>query len=520
MNVRILIFSLFGLWLTVTGCRLQKSPPELIGISDKQGKVGQLITLTGHQFGSAPVALFGVASSVVSASVGSHDDNTMVVTVPYIAPGVTQIRVQNDQGTTDPLPFIVQQPGPIVTSVTPLNGLPGTAVVITGDFLNQIKRIQFGGVAASVNDSSARQLTVLIPSGVSRGPSTLALETLGGLYTSSFTIAGTPQITGMSPLKTRPGGPLLIKGVNLSDGVVRINGRFPDKAQTTISDTEIRTVVPAETPSGLVTVTVFDRLIATSADTLQIFQPPVISWLSAQDAVAGEKLIVEGRNLSAVTSLTFGSAPAQFRILSDTQLEAVVPLLTSSTSVTVAVSSIGGTANATTSLFVFLAPSAVVVNPTRQLRGRIVSISGKNLYRVSEVRFNGVSAPITSGRTEGSEVLVSLPDNATSGPVTVVNRAGTAASATPLVVVQKPVVSSVLPRIVQVGQRVIVQGDFLLNAQIFFTDSTKAAVDDGKITDTERWILVPTDAQTGPLRITNEANETTETATVTVQPRQ
>lgn len=520
MNVRIPIFSLLGLWSIVTGCRLQKSPPELISISDKQAKVGQPITLTGHQFGSAPVVLFGVASSVVSASINSHDENTITVTVPYIAPGATQVRVQNDQGTTDPLPFIAQQPGPVVTSVTPLNGLPGTAVVLTGDFLNQIKRVQFGGVNASVKDSSARQLTVLIPSGVSRGPSTLALETIGGLYTSTFTIAGTPQITGLSPLKNRPGGALVIKGVNLSDGVVRINGRFPDKAQTTISDTEIRTVVPVETPSGLVTVTVFDRLVATSADTLQIFQPPVITWLWAQDAVAGEKLIVEGRNLSAVTSLSFGSIPAQFRVLKDTQLEAIVPSLTSSTSVTVSVSSIGGTASATTPLFVFLAPSAVVVNPTRQLRGRIVSISGKNFYRVSEVRFNGISAPITSGRTEGTEVLVSLPDNVTSGPVTVVNRAGTAASIVPLIVVLKPVVSSVLPRNVQVGQRVVIQGDFLLNAQIFFTGSTKAAIDDGKISDTERWVLVPADAQTGPLRVINETNETTETAPVTVQPRQ
>ena len=520
MNVNIPAFSLLTLWLVVTGCRLQKSPPELIGLSDKQARVGQPITLTGHQFGSAPVVLFGVASSVVSASINSHDDNTITATVPYIAPGLTQVRVQNDQGTTDPLPFIAQQPGPIVTSITPTNGLPGSAVVLTGDFLNQLKRVDFGGVAGSVEDSSARRLTVRIPATVPRGPLSLALETTGGLYTSSFIIAGTPQITSISPLKNRPGGALMIKGIHLSDGIVRINGRFPDKAQTTISDTEIRTVVPVETPSGLVTVTVFDKLVATSTDTLQIFQPPVISLLSAQDAVAGEKLLVEGRNLSTVTSLSFGSVAASFQILSDTQLEAIVPSLPSSTAVTVSASSIGGTASATTPLFVFLAPSAVVVNPTRQLRGRIVSISGKNFYRVSEVRFNGVSAPITSGRTEGTEVLVSLPDNAVSGPVTVVNRAGTAASVVPLVVVQKPVVSSVSPRSVQVGQRVVVQGDFLLNAQIFFTGSTKAAVDDDKISDTERWVLVPADAQTGPLSLVNETNETTETAVVTVLPHQ
>lgn len=455
----------------------------------------------------------------MTATIVSNDDSNIKVKVPYLNPGLTQIRVQNDQGTTDPLPFTAQQPGPEVTSITPTNGLPGTTVVITGDFLNQLKRVRFEGVEASIKDSSARSLTVLIPTNAPRGYVSVAIETTGGLFTSSFIIAGTPQITSISPLKTRPGAPLVIKGKNLLDGVVRISGNFPDKAQTTVTDTEIRTVVPTETPSGFVTVTVFDKLVATSTDTLQIFQPPVITYLSQQDAVAGDKLLVEGRNLGAVTSLLFGNVSLPFRTLSDTQLETVVPTLSSSVSVPVSVSSIGGTATASAQVFVYLAPSAVTVAPTRQLRGRIVSISGKNFYRVIEVRFNGVPAPITTGRTEGTEVLVSLPDNATSGPVTVVNRAGTATSVIPLVVVQKAVVSSVLPTKAQAGQRVVIQGDFLLNAQIFFTGSTKAAVDNGKITDTERWVLVPADAQTGPLRIVNETNDpTTPPVSFTVLP--
>lgn len=514
----ILSFSLFVvLSLGISGCRLRNTPPELISLSLKQAFVGQEITLTGHQFGSAPVVLFGVASSVMSASISSHNENTITVKVPYIAPGITQIRVQTDQGTTDPLPFIAQQPGPQVVAISPTNGLPGTAVVITGDFLNLIKRIRFADVDAVIKDSSAQKLTILIPPNAPRGPQALAIETQGGLFTSSFIVAGTPQITAMSPLKTKPGAPLTIKGINLLDGVVRVNGKFTEKSLTTVTDTEIRTVIPAEATSGVVTVTVFDKLVAISRDTLQIFQQPVVARLSAQDAVAGEKLIIDGRNLGAVTSLSVGSVAASFRVLSDTQLEATVPTLPSSGPVTVSVSSLGGNASGAAPLFVFLAPSAVVVTPARQLPGRFVTISGKNFYRITEVRFNGLVIPVVS-RNEGTDLYISLPSNAVSAPVTITNRAGSAVSAVPLVIVQKPIVSDLLPAKASVGQRVVIRGDFLLNAQIFFTGSTKAAVDDGKNTDTERWVLVPADAKTGPLRVINETNDPTNTIPFTVLP--
>lgn len=503
----------------VFGCRLKNNPPELISLSDKQALIGQKITLTGHQFGSAPVVLFGVATSVMSASIINHDERTITVKVPYINPGLTQVRVQTDQGTTDPLPFTAQQPGPEIISISPTNGLPGTEVVITGDFLNQIKAIRFGDADATIKDSTVAKLTVLIPAKVVRGHSSLGIETKGGLFTNSFIIAGTPQITSIAPLKTKPGAALIIKGINLSDGVVRVNGRFPDKAQTTVSDTEIRTVVPAETPSGIVTVTVFDNLVATSKDTLQIFQAPVISNVLAQNAVAGDKVIVEGRNLGIVTSLTFGNVAATFRVLSDTQLEAVVPVMASSAAVTVSASSLGGNASASIPLFIYLAPSDVTFTPKRQIRGWSITASGKNFYRITDVRLNGITAPITA-TTDGTDVTFNVPLTAISGPITIVNRAGLASSVTSLVVVQNPVVTSLLPAKAQAGQRVVLQGDFLLNARIFFAGSLTPAVDDGKTTDNERWIRVPADAQTGPLRLTNETNNPVETIPFTVLPKQ
>ena len=505
-------FFLFSLVFGLSGCRLKNNPPELIGLSVKQALVGKEVVLTGYQFGSDPVVMFGVGASAMTASITSHDDKTINIKVPYVTPGITQIRVQTDQGTSDPLPIIVQQPGPEVTSISPANGLPGTPVVITGDFLNQIKTIKIKDIDAILTDSSAKKITVLVPQNIARGPGFLTITTKGGFSSSDFIVAGTPQITSISPLKTKPGAELVIKGVNLLDGGVRVNGKFSDQSLTKVTDTEIRTVVPADATTGLVTVTVFNKLVATSTDTIHIYQQPYITHLQAQDGVTGEKLIVEGREFLPITSVLVGNVPASFRVLSDIRLEVTLPALTTSGSVFVSATSLGGTATSLESLLFFLPPSAIVVTPNRQLRGQQLTVSGKNLYRITDVRVNGIVAQISS-RTEGTDLLIHVPDNGTSGPIVVTSRAGSATTVTPLVVVQKAVVTDFLPARAAPGTRVVIRGDFLLNAQIVFAGSVTAAVNDGRNTDTERWVLVPADAQTGPIRVTNATNETTITTT-------
>ncbi len=502
------IFFLFSLLIGLSGCRVQSYPPELTSVSPSQAFVGQPITLTGYQFGTDPVVTVGTGASAVAATVSSKDDNTIQITVPRLEPGDTQVRVANEEGSTDPFPLKILQPAPVLSNVTPANGLPGSAVVLTGDYLNQLNRVRFDEVEAIVQDSSAEKLTVVVPTNIPRGPTSIVVETSGGELTYPFIIAGTPQITSISTKKAKPGTELVIQGVNLLDGIVRINGSPTDRGQTTIKDTEIRTIIPTGATSGLVTVTVFEKLVATSTDSLQIVLQPIIATLSAREGIAGDKIVLTGFNLRDISGLSFGNQPLPFRVISDTQLEITIPALTTPGPVTISVNSVGGNASASDPFFYYLAPSNVVVNPVRQVRGQPITISGQNLYRITDVRLNTQSLPITS-RNEGTDLLVNVPANGTSGILTVINRAGTAT--TQLVVVQQPVVSTITPPKARPGERIVLRGDFLLNAQIFFTGSTTPAVDGGKNEDTERWVLVPNEAQTGPIRIVNASREDTST---------
>ena len=513
MNSTVSLFFLFLVFIGVLGCRVQSSPPELVRLSASQAFINDPLTLTGYQFGPTPTVTFGVATSAVNAPIKSNDENSIQIIVPRVPPGKTQVRVRTDQGTSDPLPFIVEQPAPLLTAVTPSNGLPGTTVVVTGDYLNQITRVRFNDINAIITDSTAQKLTIVVPPNLPRGPLALAIETTGGNLSIPFIIAGTPTITSISPLQTKPGADLVIQGTNLLDGVVSINGLPTDKSLTTIKDTEIHTTVPATATSGLVTVKVFETLVATSTDTLKIIQPPFITNLLALDGIAGDKLIIAGRNLSTVTSVLFGNVATTFRILSDTQIEATVPTLPTSGAVTISAGSVGGNATATDPFFFYLPPSSLVVTPARQLRGLTLTVSGKNLYRITSVSISGITVPITS-RNEGTDFLIGVPTNAVSGSVTVSSRAGTASA--PVVIVQPPIVTDVLPVKARPNERIVIRGDFLLNAQIFFTGSTTAASDGGKNEDTERWVLVPVAAQAGPLRIVNIAGETSTTTSFSV----
>ncbi|WP_338870737.1 IPT/TIG domain-containing protein [Spirosoma sp. SC4-14] len=504
------LFFVFG----ISACRVRNAPPELTTLHPSEAYVGQEITLGGYQFGDEPVVTFGRSGSAVAGQVVSGADQSIRVIVPILSPGLTQVQVQTSEGISDPLPIKILQPPPVVSAVSPENGLPGTTFVITGNYLNQIEELRLDQTEAIIKDSSATKLTLQVPQNMPHGPINIVIGTKGGVTNASFIVAGTPQIASISPKVGKPGSELVIQGVNLTDGLVQINGLTTDRNQTIVKDNEIRTPIPMNATSGLVTVTVFEKLVATSTDSLKIVLPPAVANLSARDGIAGDKIILTGLNLKDVTGVMFGSTPVSYRILNDTQIEATVPTLMASGSLAVSVTSAGGTATATDQFFFYLAPSNLVLTPTRQLPLQQISITGQNLYRITEVKVSGQVVSIIS-RIEGSQLQIGVPADAVSGPITVTNRAGTATSQ-PLVVIQAPVITAIVPAKARPGERVVVQGNYLYNAQFYFTGSTPPAADGGKNDDTERWILVPSDAQTGPIRVINATNVSVNTDVFTV----
>lgn len=503
------IVCLLGL-VGAVGCRVQRYPPELLRVAPSPAFAGQTITLGGFQFGTDPtVTVAGVLAKVTGVS-----DQSLTVIVPLVAPGPTTIRVQNAQGTTEPLPFTVQQPAPTLTGVSPANGLPGAAVVLTGTYLNQLRSVRFGNVPAVVRDSSVGQLTVLVPANLPLGPLTLTVDTKGGTLSTDFLVAGTPQITDVSPRLVKVGSSITIRGKNLTGGVVSLNGR-PTSGPTSVTDTLIRTIVPGDATSGRLQVTTFGRLTTTSTDTLVVAQPPGVGSASPAEGIAGDKVQLYGKGFSVVSDVTFGGVSAPFRVVSYTQLDVTVPSLAQSGTVEVAVSNVGGRATLPFGFLYYAAPAALAFNPGRVLPGAEIVVTGKNLYRITEVRLNNQAVPI-SNQYEGRDVRFIVPNDAAGGLISVVNRAGTATSATALVVVRPAVITGVSPTTATAGTNVSITGQYLDTvAEVRFNGGTSAPVP-FRLSGSLLIVTVPTGATTGTICLINEAGTVCTTGNFTV----
>ncbi|MGF7216224.1 hypothetical protein GGR92_002389 [Spirosoma lacussanchae] len=495
----------------IVSCKEKKYPPQLTAVSPTAAPIGADITLSGTQFGDDPTVT--MAGQTVPTK--TRADNAITLTLPRLPVGATTIRVQNADGTSAPLPFTVLQPLPQLSSVEPANGLPATTVRIRGDFLDQLKAVRFGNTTAElVGTGSATEISVKVPS-LSRGPVTISVETAGGTGQANFIVAATPEITGFTPKRAIVGQEITLSGKNLLDGVVSLNGQPIDRTKTSVQDNQIRFSLPPAASSGRLTVTVFDKLSATTPDSLIIIPPPLIdaTGLSLTEGIRGDKLTLTGRNLLDVTSVSFGGTPATgLRVLSNSQIELTVPERSQSGETPLTVTSPGGTTEAPQKFLMLLAPAELTADPDRQGRGKDITVRGRNLHRITQASLNGKAATIT-GRTEGSELKLTIPTDATTGRLTLTNRAGSGTSGRNMTVVLKPVLTELTPTRAPVGGLVTIRGNYLLGARVFFaTDQTPTAVALEKNEDDEISFRVPAYAKDGAIRVwNNESGEYTDT---------
>ena len=490
------------------GCKVEQYPPELWSVSPNRYEIGRPVELKGAQFGDSPRVTFGSAETAVQAVIRSKTDGSLIIIVPRVPTGTTQIQVANSQGMTAPLSFTALQPQPALGSVLPGNAPPGATIRILGENLDRIQSIRFDTTrVTSYTVVSPNEVQLVIPAKLNKGQSTITMATEGGLFRFPYLVAGTPEITGFTPKRGRAGQEVVITGRYLTDGIVRINRGQIDPATIRITDTEIRGIIPKEASTGRISVTTFEKLIGTSADSLYVAGQPVITsgGLGQTEGIVGDKFLITGLSFLDVTSVTFGPAAAPFRVVNDSQIEVTVPARTLPGEVTITLGGLGGTVNSSQPFLYILPPANLTFAPLRRGKNKLVSVTGQNLTRITQVTLNGRPVGIHT-RIEGTDFQFFVPVDATTGPIAVVNRAGTATSAKSLTVVQTPVLTD-YPRRAAVGRRMVLKGLNLKDGVVQFAGAASPAVNDGRNEDTELWVIVPNDAQAGQFTLTTDAPE-------------
>lgn len=253
-------YSLRFLWcflvLVVTIAKSQTAP-NINSLSPSVGPVspvGGSVTIKGSGFGNtqgdSAVSFGGITDTPTS-----WNDTQIVVPVPSTLPaGFVDVSVTVNGVNSNISSFLVI---PVITSISPEQGVVGTSVTITGTSFGDHQNdstVTFNGTATLPSAWSNMSITVPAPVGASVGA---VVVTVAGFSTNGATFFVLPNITGIMPAAASAGSLVTILGSGFGQiqgfGGVTFNGT--SAAVQSWSDAAISVIVPDGATAGNVVVT-------------------------------------------------------------------------------------------------------------------------------------------------------------------------------------------------------------------------------------------------------------------------
>ncbi|HEV2638335.1 MAG TPA: IPT/TIG domain-containing protein [Actinocrinis sp.] len=231
----------------------------------------------------------------------------------------------------------------------------------------------------------------------------------------------------ISPNQGSTGGGTVvtITGVNLANTTAVTFGTRP-AVITSNTPTSVTVISPAG--AGAVSVRVTTAGGTSNPLNFYYIGAPFTSSLSADSGptAGGETVTLSGIGLSTASSVTFGSNDAVPTILSDGLLSVVVPAGSGAGSVSVTVTTAGGSCNGLSYTYVD-SPTIVAVSPSSgsSSGGTSVTVSGSGLSTVSGVTIGGSPAPF-GVINDGALAVITPPGSVGSADIVVTTTGGSA----------------------------------------------------------------------------------------------
>jgi len=133
-----------------------------------------------------------------------------------------------------------------------------------------------------------------------------------------------PVVTSFSPTSAAVGSIVILTGSGFT-GVTSVSVNGLGASFGYVSDSQVNLQVPTGATSGLITVTT-PAGSATSTTSLTVLNnPPTITSFSPASGPVGTTVTINGANFTGATNVRFRTTSALFTVLSDTQIQAVVP---------------------------------------------------------------------------------------------------------------------------------------------------------------------------------------------------
>jgi len=292
--------------------------PTLSDFSPQTAFIGDTITLTGKNLGTAPQALIIKFGNAPVTVVQASETSARVIVPDDIEASSVKIQLLSTTGIVSPSKDFKLK-APVIQSISPTSGYAGQKVTITGKGFSKsnLQKLKFGDKQIDAVDPGHSALALYVPDGTPVGQYAVSV-TVAGLTTTAtdpfnVIVRALPTFTSFSPETAFIGDVVTITGENLGTDPDALTVRFGNVDATVInsSGTSAQVVVPADIEAAAVKI----RLsVPGSADISPahdfIVKAPVIESISPTSGFGGQRVTIKGkgfRNSYHFDQISFGT---------------------------------------------------------------------------------------------------------------------------------------------------------------------------------------------------------------------
>ena len=422
-----------------------------------QGPGGQVVTFlnAGNGSFSAQAGALLLGSGAISSGVALGD-----------ADGDGDLDLITADALTGQVVLGRGEVAPVLSSFSPVGGAPGTAITLTGAYLQGTRRIAFAGPLANVAangfvvNAAGTQITgVVVPSGAVSGPVNIA--TAGGTATSaaSFAVSAAQLLvqqrgTVLPPLGpgfgfgsqvvattsaavlftlSNPGSqPLALAGVSAT-GSFALTGAVPASIPAGGAATIGVVFQPAAVGAQGGTLVIASDAVAYPSYTVLltgtgVLPVPAVAGFVPASARAGSIVAVRGTNLSGATAVVFAGTSNRtvttgFNVNSTgTEITGVEVPAGAVTGLAVVTTPGGTSPGAAFTVLPPLPPTLTACSPASAPEGATLTLTGTNLLGTTQVVLTGVSAAFQV--LNSTTLTAVVPTNAATGTLTAITPGG------------------------------------------------------------------------------------------------
>ncbi len=289
------------------------------------GIVGSVVELQGNGLlGTQDVFFPAVAGGTIPAASFTVVGDTLITAVVPVGAKTGGIQVQvpsrlpgGARQTVTSAPFtVLASQGPILNLISTTSGPIGTFVTLTGSGFTGAQQVVVGGIPQTdFTILSDNQIQFRVPNLAQDG--SVAVVTPAGVGTNGLTLAG---------ILPTPGTLVTVTGTGFSGATAVTIGGVAVGSLNIVADTRITFLMPAGAANGTIVVTKpsgSPAAMGTMYDVTPSAFPQIT--FSSPGTVRNAQVTIQGAALSGTTQVLFNDIPAEFTVVSDAQLNAIVP---------------------------------------------------------------------------------------------------------------------------------------------------------------------------------------------------